>query len=515
MKFFIYCISILYLAFSYYYCTQYQKLPLELLLYIVTVNIILCALFVAFAQKKLLQSNKKTLEDDPARIGHDIKSPLTTLQNLMLSSKDLNTKEAELCRYALAKINSLASLLTRKKTEDISDIHVFFTLVEHSLENLVFEKQMLLQDKNIEIKINKAATYQSGGIHMSESLFIRNMTNLINNSIEAFHSLNRAGKISLSLDYQNTDDKEYLLINIEDNGCGMSADVLAKVRYGQASFNKPSGHGLGIRSFIECLHEYQGQFEIDSKAGEGTTIKIKVPYSTQESWLADSINLSSYKKVVLLEDDKSIVEMWQARLKQIPTQIFYDSKSFDEHPIQKDALYILDNQITGSPIQGIDLMEKHNLGPQAILCTSYYNNDKIQARIIACGARLLPKYQINTIPIKSQEPAAKSNKELVLIDDDELVHQFWEHQAAKQKIKLKYFFSTAEFLNAKLGKDSVIYLDQNLKDGKIGHQEAKELYKQGYKNLNITTSEPEKIAHVKKLSYIQNVCNKNFPTHSL
>ncbi len=86
----------------------------------------------------------------------------------------------------------------------------------------------------------------------------------------------------------NTAD-EYVLIEIEDNGCGMSADAAKKI-FEPFYTTKPVGQGTGLGMSIsyKVIKTHSGEIEVISKEGVGTKFKIKLPieYTPNEHALA-------------------------------------------------------------------------------------------------------------------------------------------------------------------------------------------------------------------------------------
>lgn len=78
-----------------------------------------------------------------------------------------------------------------------------------------------------------------------------------------------------------TEEAEHILFEVKDNGPGMNPKELEDVRHFR---NKPKGHGIGIKNIYERLSiTYETfDFEIDSRKGEGTTIRIRVPKQTKK-----------------------------------------------------------------------------------------------------------------------------------------------------------------------------------------------------------------------------------------
>ena len=77
----------------------------------------------------------------------------------------------------------------------------------------------------------------------------------------------------------------------------------------------------------------------------------------------------------------------------------------------------------------------------------------------------------------------------ILIDDDKMVHLFWEMEAKKQGSMLKTFFSVAEFLEVSdnINKKSNIFVDSNLADNLKGEIESEKIAKEDFPNIYLAT----------------------------
>lgn len=73
-----------------------------------------------------------------------------------------------------------------------------------------------------------------------------------------------------------TEEENNILFEVKDNGPGMTEEELEGVRKFTV---KPKGHGIGIKNIYERLNiTYETfQFQIESKVGKGTMIRIRVP----------------------------------------------------------------------------------------------------------------------------------------------------------------------------------------------------------------------------------------------
>lgn len=95
---------------------------------------------------------------------------------------------------------------------------------------------------------------------------------IVQNSISA-----NAKNISIEIDEQAETDM--LSITITDDGKGMSEDFLAEVISPFATTRTTRKVGLGIPLFKEAAEETGGKFTIESKLGEGTSVKAVFGYS--------------------------------------------------------------------------------------------------------------------------------------------------------------------------------------------------------------------------------------------
>ena len=94
------------------------------------------------------------------------------------------------------------------------------------------------------------------------------LVNMIENSLDALDE----GFIEVATGFKGG----YVHIQVRDNGCGMSPDVLAKATEAFFSANKPHGTGLGLSTADRIIRRHEGRLSIASEEGAGTTITIEL-----------------------------------------------------------------------------------------------------------------------------------------------------------------------------------------------------------------------------------------------
>jgi PAS domain S-box-containing protein len=109
------------------------------------------------------------------------------------------------------------------------------------------------------------------------------------------------------------DPGEYVYLEVEDNGCGMSADTQAHI-FDPFFTTKFTGRGLGLASVIGILRAHGGAVDIDSRPGEGTRIRVLLPASETTE---DAVNagapvaapIAVEPMVLVIDDDEGTREV--------------------------------------------------------------------------------------------------------------------------------------------------------------------------------------------------------------
>ncbi|MCB9666673.1 MAG: response regulator [Myxococcales bacterium] len=105
---------------------------------------------------------------------------------------------------------------------------------------------------------------------------------------------------------------DHVLIAIEDNGPGMSADVQHAL-FSPYFSTKSGGTGLGLTLVKEAIARMRGNIEVSSALGRGSRFCLKIPRAVQDLEGATSGIRRSHvpmeAQILLVEDDASLGEM--------------------------------------------------------------------------------------------------------------------------------------------------------------------------------------------------------------
>ena len=175
------------------------------------------------------------------------------------------------------------------------------------LESIISEKRLQYEGRPIELETIITSAGYMAFAQFDASRMKRLLSNLINNSAEAFSVI--GGKITLTLEASD----KYLTFKIIDDGCGIEADLLQRVFDEGISF-KEKGFGLGLPDAKKNIEAFGGTIQLHSIPREGTTVEITLPRSKPPPWFAPEITVSFNTEIAILDDDNSVHCAWNQRL---------------------------------------------------------------------------------------------------------------------------------------------------------------------------------------------------------
>lgn len=95
---------------------------------------------------------------------------------------------------------------------------------------------------------------------------------LLENAVEA-------GATRIEIRIEEDLEKDWLFIEILDNGCGMSGELIGKVLDPFYTTRKTRHVGLGLPLLLDASHRCEGDLVIQSEPGEGTQVKASFRHS--------------------------------------------------------------------------------------------------------------------------------------------------------------------------------------------------------------------------------------------
>ncbi len=259
--------------------TFYVYLFISLTIILLAANSILLLVF------RLQDIEKKSIariNELSRQVAHDIRSPLSALNLLASKMKDTNREYSELIAVVVQNINNIADdLLRQSRSKDTNPKVLPFVdgtcNLNSALKEAIQEKEFECEYKSIsiEIKIIENKVLDDLCIAISKTDFSRMISNILNNSIEAFKQNN-------SIHIRVIDAKDSIVLTITDFGHGIPESILRRLLKERLSYRKDtnttsSGHGIGLYAAHQILSKVGGNISIDSKVGVGTKISLSIP----------------------------------------------------------------------------------------------------------------------------------------------------------------------------------------------------------------------------------------------
>jgi signal transduction histidine kinase len=115
---------------------------------------------------------------------------------------------------------------------------------------------------------------------------------------------------------------DFVHVKIEDNGVGMSRGVAERAFNPFFSFNKAKGLGLGLSVVSAVIRRLDGEIEIDSEVGKGTSISLFLPRSRDSFANSEVVRFSKRNfanpcgngELILLAEDELQVANLEKRI---------------------------------------------------------------------------------------------------------------------------------------------------------------------------------------------------------
>ena len=201
------------------------------------------------------------------KLTHEVKNPLAVVSGY-LSMMNYNDIE---------KVKKYNKIIKEEvdRTLDIMDNFSEYTKINinkkmMNLKNLILDTEESLSscynEKNIKICFeNLIDVFILGDYERLKQVLI----NMIKNSIEA---IDKDGIICIKL----IDKRKNIIIEVIDNGCGMSKEVLSHI-HEIFYTTKAKGSGIGVALSNEIIELHGGNIKYDSKVGVGTKVIINIP----------------------------------------------------------------------------------------------------------------------------------------------------------------------------------------------------------------------------------------------
>jgi len=121
--------------------------------------------------------------------------------------------------------------------------------------------------------------------------------------INARQALDAGGQIRIT-GWQDCDE---VVVRVEDNGKGMSPEVLARATEPFFTTKGESGTGLGLSLSQKLVKQHGGRLHIESEEGKGTKVDIHLPVKATQT--EDKEQAATVERVLIVDDDERTLRL--------------------------------------------------------------------------------------------------------------------------------------------------------------------------------------------------------------
>ena len=216
-----------------------------------------------------LLEKDKVIKESLFKLTHEIKNPLAVIKGY-LDMFNIDNKEKSLKYLSIMREEANRSLNIITDFLEFNKIKIVKTEIDLNLllEDVYDSFKIILNKKNIKLIYNDREDeeiYFEGDYERLKQVLI----NVLKNIVEAIKD---KGKVEISSNIY----KRYIDIIIEDDGIGMSEDILKQLKT-MFFTTKLNGSGLGVCLSNEIIKAHNGELIYTSKEGVGTKVTIRLP----------------------------------------------------------------------------------------------------------------------------------------------------------------------------------------------------------------------------------------------
>ncbi len=252
-------------------------------------------------------------------IAHDFNNLLSAILGNISIAKMLVKKDGE--AFQILTDAEESSLKARGLTMQL----LTFTKTSAPIKRVISIEKVLKESVNFALRgTNVSCTFNIRDninfVDIDESQINQVINNLV---INAEQSMPKGGIIEISalnifLNNNNSfhlKKGNYVKISVKDKGIGIPEENLEKI-FDLYFTTKQKGSGLGLATSYSIIEKHNGQINVESHVGKGTTFYIYLPVSKKQKQKETKINKNDLKGQgkILVMDDETMVRKSAGRL---------------------------------------------------------------------------------------------------------------------------------------------------------------------------------------------------------
>ena len=247
-------------------------------------TIIIIAAFYITVRTMLNQKKMSEIKSDFINnMTHEFKTPLATISlavDALKNEKVMNDKTKwqyfnNIIKDENKRMNKHVETILQAALMEKQEfrLNLLPLHIHEVLPRIVDNFQLQLNEKNGTVEFLLNAT--NDVIHVDEVHFTNILSNLIDNAI-------KYSKENLVIKLTTHRTPKYFIIQIHDNGIGMSKETVKRVfekfyRAHTGNLHNVKGFGLGMSYVKSVIDAHKGRIRVESTLGKGSTFTIEIP----------------------------------------------------------------------------------------------------------------------------------------------------------------------------------------------------------------------------------------------
>jgi two-component system sensor histidine kinase PilS (NtrC family) len=229
-------------------------------------------------QQIRMQERMAALGTMAAGIAHEVRNPLAAIRG-----------SVQILRDDLALSDDQHKLMEIVMTESVRLDHTIQNFLNYAKPKQVLRRmedlKTVIQDmlgfiqKGPDVKEGHRIEFTSSPEEFIHEFDVNQIKQVIwNLSINALHAMPSGGTLKVILEH---DPQGGVVLTFQDEGLGIDSDRIESI-FDPFQKSTTGGSGLGMAIVYRIVHDHQGDIGIESKPGQGTAIRLKLPaHSTQ------------------------------------------------------------------------------------------------------------------------------------------------------------------------------------------------------------------------------------------
>lgn len=216
--------------------------------------------------------------DIARRVAHEVKNPLTPIQLAVDRLEQKFLKEIKSDKDMFKRYIHIINLRIEDIKRMLGDFVEFagissLNLSSQELSSIINDVIFLQKHQWTEIDYELDNSIKNCKVLCEKRYITQVITNLLKNSAESIASAAEEsdekykGKIKITL--KKIDNDNQVIVLVEDNGIGISADILERICEPYVT-TKATGTGLGLSIVKKIIEEHKGEFQIKNGVDSGT-----------------------------------------------------------------------------------------------------------------------------------------------------------------------------------------------------------------------------------------------------